>query len=86
MEEILREILRPLTRYSANDPKFPVNDPPLFTGRAFVYAEAETRRRHPRALNQIHARFDDVARVVRDLIRWRGACDCARHWAADGTG
>jgi hypothetical protein len=32
MGGILREILQALTRYSANDPEFPVNDPPLFTG------------------------------------------------------
>jgi len=30
--EILWEILRALTRYSANDLEFPVNNPPLFTG------------------------------------------------------
>jgi hypothetical protein len=29
---ILREILEALTRYSANDPELPVNDPALFTG------------------------------------------------------
>jgi len=28
----LSAILQALTRYSANDPQFPVNDPPLFTG------------------------------------------------------
>jgi hypothetical protein len=32
MGEILRQILHALTRYSANDPELPVNDPPLFTG------------------------------------------------------
>jgi hypothetical protein len=32
MGEILRDILQAFTRYSANDPKFPVNDVPLFTG------------------------------------------------------
>ena len=32
MEESLREILHALTRYSANAPEFPVNDPTLFTG------------------------------------------------------
>jgi hypothetical protein len=30
--ESLREFLQALTRYSANDPELPVNDPPLFTG------------------------------------------------------
>jgi hypothetical protein len=29
---ILGEILRGLTRYSANEPQFPVNDGPLLTG------------------------------------------------------
>jgi len=29
---ILSEILKALTRYSANDPQLPVNDVPLFTG------------------------------------------------------
>jgi hypothetical protein len=29
---MLGAILQALTRYSANDPQFPVNDPPLFTG------------------------------------------------------
>ena len=29
---MLREILRTLTRYSANAPEFPVSNPPLFTG------------------------------------------------------
>jgi hypothetical protein len=29
---ILKEILQAFTRYSANDPELPVNDPPLFTG------------------------------------------------------
>jgi hypothetical protein len=29
---ILSAILQALTRYSANDRQFPVNDPPLFTG------------------------------------------------------
>jgi hypothetical protein len=28
----LSAILQALTRYSANDPQFPVNDPPLFAG------------------------------------------------------
>jgi hypothetical protein len=28
----LSEILKALTRYSANDPQLPVNDVPLFTG------------------------------------------------------
>ena len=32
MGAMLRQILQELTRYSANDPEFPVNDPPLFTG------------------------------------------------------
>jgi hypothetical protein len=32
LREILREFLQTLTRYSANDPELPVNDPPLFTG------------------------------------------------------
>jgi hypothetical protein len=32
MGESLRGLLRALTRYSANDPELPVNDPPLFTG------------------------------------------------------
>jgi hypothetical protein len=32
MEESLRVISQALTRYSANDPQFPVNDGPLFTG------------------------------------------------------
>jgi hypothetical protein len=33
MGESLREIVQALTRYSANAPEFPVNDPPLFTGQ-----------------------------------------------------
>jgi hypothetical protein len=32
MEESLREILQAITRYSANAPELPVNDPLLFTG------------------------------------------------------
>jgi hypothetical protein len=28
----LREIMQAITRYSANAPELPVNDPPLFTG------------------------------------------------------
>jgi hypothetical protein len=32
MGESLRDFLQALTRYSANDPELPVNDPPLFTG------------------------------------------------------
>jgi hypothetical protein len=32
MGESLSAILPVLTRYSANDPQFPVNDAPLFTG------------------------------------------------------
>jgi hypothetical protein len=32
MRESVREILQAFTRYSANDPEFPVSDPPLFTG------------------------------------------------------
>jgi len=32
MGEILRKNLETLTRYSANDPEFSVNDQPLFTG------------------------------------------------------
>jgi len=32
MGEMLPEILQPFTRYSANDPEFPVNDTPLFAG------------------------------------------------------
>jgi hypothetical protein len=43
MEESLREILQPLTRYSANDPELPVNDPTLFTG-ALSRATSLTRR------------------------------------------
>jgi len=31
-EGILSAILQSLTRYSANDPQFPVNDRSLFTG------------------------------------------------------
>jgi len=33
MGESLRETLHTLTRYSANEPNFPVNDLPLFTGQ-----------------------------------------------------
>jgi hypothetical protein len=36
MGESLREILRALTRYSANAQDLPVNDPPLFTGCGFT--------------------------------------------------
>jgi hypothetical protein len=32
MGQILRETLQAITRYSANAPELPVNDPPLFTG------------------------------------------------------
>jgi len=36
MEEILREILQAITRYSANAPQLPVNDALLFAGSSHV--------------------------------------------------
>jgi hypothetical protein len=45
---ILSAILRPLTRYSANDLQFPVNDRPLFTGKSLAIGEAD----HIRALDR----------------------------------
>ena len=42
---ILRAILQVLTRYSANDPQFPVNDRPLFTGKTHVVGAASRPNR-----------------------------------------
>jgi hypothetical protein len=39
MGEMLPEIPQPFTRYSANDPEFPVNDTPLFAGAATKISE-----------------------------------------------
>jgi len=45
---ILNAILQALTRYSAKDRPFPVNDPPLFTGKyQVVGAASQTRTAWP---------------------------------------
>jgi hypothetical protein len=41
---ILGAILQVLTRYSANDPHFPVNDRSLFTGKTHVIGGASRNR------------------------------------------
>src|ERR1700735_2311623 len=44
---MLSAIAQALTRYSANDPQFPVNDRSLFTGKTYVVGGAERRGRMP---------------------------------------
>ena len=44
---ILSAILRALTRYSANDPQFPVNDRSLFTGKTYVVGGAARPNARP---------------------------------------
>jgi hypothetical protein len=43
----LSAILQVLTRYSANDPQFPVNDRPLFTGKSHAIGGRSAGKRNP---------------------------------------
>jgi hypothetical protein len=44
---ILSAILQALTRYSANDPQFPVNDGSLFTGKSHAIGGTSAGKLNP---------------------------------------
>jgi hypothetical protein len=47
MGESLREVQQALTRYSANNPQFPVNDRSLCTGKSHAIGGRSAAKRNP---------------------------------------
>jgi hypothetical protein len=64
----LSAILQALTRYSANNPQFPVNDRSLFTGKSHVVGGADDIQ----AIGSTAAAKDSETLALRDIspTRW----------------